>query len=148
MIYQYLQSTGEYVGWRDDDQVVVPDPSLVERTEAPLSDQHTDVLNSFIDFATGALSLGIRPSYIAEQRAAAITAVQARLDTLAQSWGYDDILSGASYAISNVPRFLAEGTCMRDWRDATWVAVEANQDAPDMATLVAALPPIPDRPQV
>jgi len=79
--------------------------------------------------------------------AKAIAMVQSRLDTLAQSWGYDDIKSGCTYAGDPYPRFNAEGTVMRAWRSATWAAVDEHRDAKSLDELVSYLPPIPQRPQ-
>jgi hypothetical protein len=83
---------------------------------------------------------------IAVTKQGAIMAVQSRLDTLAQSWGYDHILSLCTYAASSVARFKAEGQAGVDWRDATWAAVDAHQDAQTWEELLSYLPPIPARP--
>jgi hypothetical protein len=82
-------------------------------------------------------------------------AAQTMLDELAQSWGYDSLLSAASYFVSSVPRFKDEATALVSWRDAVWVtsntimqAVVANtQPLPaTVAAFLALLPPIPTRP--
>ena len=52
-----------------------------------------------------------------------VTAVQARLDTFAQTRNYDGILSAATYASSTVPKFAAEGQCAVNARDATWATL-------------------------
>lgn len=80
--------------------------------------------------------------------AMAVAVVQQRLDALAQSWGYDDIKSGATYAGDPYPRFNAEGTAMRNWRSATWAAVDEHRDAKSLDELLSCLPPVPGRPQV
>lgn len=77
-----------------------------------------------------------------------IDAVQSHLDSVAQSRGYDNILSAATYAISLHPRFSVEGVKARDWRDAVWqvayqamVDVEAGLRAvPSADELIAELP--------
>jgi hypothetical protein len=45
---------------------------------------------------------------------------QLRLDTFAQTRGYDDIKSASSYAGCSVPRFDVEGTYCRNIRAETW----------------------------
>lgn len=49
-----------------------------------------------------------------------VTATQQRLDTFAQSRGYDGILSACSYAGSLVPKFQQEGQYCVNARDITW----------------------------
>jgi hypothetical protein len=49
-----------------------------------------------------------------------IDRIQFLLDSTAMSRGYDSILSAASYAVSNHPRFGVEGRAFSDWRDAVW----------------------------
>ena len=51
---------------------------------------------------------------------AIVSATQLRLDTFAQTRNYMGILSAATYATSNVPRFQAEGEYCVNQRDATW----------------------------
>lgn len=77
-------------------------------------------------------------------------AVQRHLDETAGTRGYDGILSAASYAGSLHPRFGAEGTAFRNWRDAVWShcydvlgGVQAEQRAaPTVAELIAELPAV------
>ena len=77
--------------------------------------------------------------------------VQAWLDAGAQAYGYDGILSAASYATSTHPRFGPQGVAFRDWRDAVWGGCYAilnavqsgKRAAPDIDALLAELPPAP-----
>jgi hypothetical protein len=78
----------------------------------------------------------------------AVRTVQMRLDALAQSWGYDSILSLCTYSTSGVERFRAEGQAGVDFRDATWAAVEQWQDVHSIEELLRRLPPLPSRPTV
>lgn len=80
-------------------------------------------------------------------QAEAIKVVQARLDTHAQSWGYDNIFTACTYADEPaVPQFQAEGQVLRAWRSATWAVCYAHADAPSLDALLALLPALPARP--
>lgn len=97
---------------------------------------------------------------IAAQQAAQLTsqceaAAQSSLDSLARSWGYDNIVSAASYANSTVAQYKAEAAALVAWRDATWQAAESLEaqiaagtaQAPaTVASFVALLPAAPSRP--
>jgi len=83
------------------------------------------------------------------------TKLQAALDAGAASWGYDTLLSAASYANSLNPAFKAEATVLIAWRDDVWVwaaTVVSNikagkvalPDSPDL--VLAVMPPMPARP--
>ena len=86
-----------------------------------------------------------------------LTATQSRLDALAVAWNYDSMLSLVTYINSLIPRFKAEATVGRDFRDATWSAVVTIQaevtggTLPMPATIddyLALLPAIPTRPVI
>ena len=74
--------------------------------------------------------------------------VQQHLDTFARTRNYDGILSAATYATSQVPKFKAEGQYAVEARDATWAkcyeilaAVEAGtRPMPTLDELLAELP--------
>lgn len=89
------------------------------------------------------------PAVQAEQLQHAVSnAVQKRLDEFARTRGYDGILSAASYATSNNPRFAAEGQRAVDARDAHWAtcyeimaAVQGGQrPMPTLEQVIAELP--------
>lgn len=75
-------------------------------------------------------------------------AVQQHLDAFAQTRNYDGILSAATYATSQVPKFKAEGQYAVEARDATWAkcyevlaAVEVgSRPMPTTDELLAELP--------
>lgn len=116
----------------------------------PEGDSQKDILHpeQFIEHPAE-FTVTEAPRDFAAERQAAIMAVQSRLDGLAQSWGYDSILSLCTYASSKVPRFAAEGQAGVDWRDATWAAVDQHQNTvASAAELFALLPPEPSRPLV
>lgn len=112
--------------------------------------------------ANGALVAAAVPTaaQIAAQQATQLTAqcesaTQASLDSLARAWGYDSIVSAASYANSTVAQYKAEATALIVWRDATWQAAEGLQaniasgktQAPaTAAAFVALMPAAPARP--
>lgn len=80
-------------------------------------------------------------------QAEAVRVVQARLDTQAQSWGYDNIFTACTYADEPaVAQFQAEGQALRAWRSSTWAVCYANVDAPSLDALLALLPAPPARP--
>lgn len=74
--------------------------------------------------------------------------VQQHLDTFARTRNYDGILSAATYATSQVPKFKTEGQYAVEARDATWAkcyeilaAVEAgSRPMPTLDELLAELP--------
>lgn len=75
-------------------------------------------------------------------------AVQQHLDDFARTRNYDGILSAATYATSQVPKFKAEGQYAVEARDATWAkcyeilaAVEAgSRPMPTLDELLTELP--------
>lgn len=85
---------------------------------------------------------------LAEQQAAYISAVQQRLDTFAQTRGYDGIMSAASYFGSSNPRFKQEADRAIALRDVTWARCyeilaevqTGKREVPPLDTLLAELP--------
>lgn len=64
-----------------------------------------------------------------EQFLAIQASIQARLDTFAQTRGYDSILSATTYATSTVERFAKDGQYCVEARDLTWaVAIQIQED--------------------
>jgi len=108
--------------------------------------------------AAGWIPAPVQPS--PEEQAAKLAAAcsdlsQARLDGLAQSWGYDSIVSLVSYKGDANPRFDAEGSAGFAARSAEWTAADefraaalAGQVAPTLENYVSALPALPVRPVV
>lgn len=96
------------------------------------------------------------PAPTPEQMQARLSgAVQARLDAVALTWGYDDIRSAVTYADEPaVAQFQAEGQALRAWRSQVWAScyallaeVQAGTRAvPTEAELIALLPATPQRP--
>jgi hypothetical protein len=84
-------------------------------------------------------------------------ALQQALDAGAQAWGYDTLISAASYTNSTAPQFAAEAAALVAWRDDVWLWAAALQQAvqqgqtPYPATvpeLLAAMPQQPARPVI
>ena len=82
--------------------------------------------------------------------------IQIALDTFAQSWGYDSVLSAASYVNSSVDIFKREAAALIGWRDAVWLwannivqGVKSGQtQMPSSVELVVdAMPTPPTRPE-
>lgn len=71
-------------------------------------------------------------------QASIISAVQARLDSFAQTKFYDGILSACTYATSSVPKFMLEGQYAVSARDATWSAANTILEA-----VIAGTRPVP-----
>lgn len=59
-------------------------------------------------------------------------AVSAALDAGAQKWGYDNIVSAASYATSTNAQYAADAKALIGWRDAVW-----SWAIPQFATVAA-----------
>lgn len=82
-------------------------------------------------------------------------AAQLNLDSVAQSWGYDSLLSATSYVNSTVAQYKLEATILVAWRDAYWQAayeiesavIAGTQTLPLTAgAFIALLPVTPARP--
>ncbi len=95
------------------------------------------------------------PEPTAEQRQAALDrAIQRRLDDQARAWGYEGLDRAATYAASTVAKWQAEAQALIAWRDATWQAAYAVQQAvlantrpiTTEAQLMTELPAAPVRP--
>ena len=93
------------------------------------------------------------PDYAAQFSAAG----QAYLDSVAQSWQYNDIATAATYYNSTVAKFQAESAALVAWRDQFWVAAETlmaevlagtTPMPADNAAFLALMPAAPARPVV
>lgn len=98
--------------------------------------------------------LSAKPTVEAAQKRSALVSaiadeIQRRLDQLAQSWGYDSMLSLGTYRQSSVPKFAAESAAGLAWRDAAWLYAENQQGqqiTPEQFWSGFPLPP--DRPAI
>lgn len=95
---------------------IYPDPELYAYTE--------DLDGSLTIAERTSEDIAARQAAKVEQiKQAIVQATQQRLDSFAQTRGYDGILSACTYAPSSVPKFAAEGTYAVGARDATWAAL-------------------------
>lgn len=81
--------------------------------------------------------------------------VSAVVENLAKSWGYDSVLSAATYAASAQAYFKAEAVLLLDYRDAMWIwaasipvpsPVTRREFAATSAALLAKAPAGPAKP--
>ena len=85
-----------------------------------------------------------------------IDKIQEMLDSTAQSFGYDNIISMCTYVGSSNAKFAAEGKAALDFRDKTWEAgyqilsdvAAGKRPVPTIADVVAELPTIDATPTV
>ncbi len=91
-------------------------------------------------------------AYAAErQQKRIIDLVQNHMDTKAQLYGYDHILSASSYATSTYEKFKTEGMAFKQWRDDVWgflltILANVNAGTNTIATeaeLISSLPSFP-----
>jgi hypothetical protein len=79
------------------------------------------------------------PSYVPTQQEtidAISYAIQQALDAGAKAWGYDNIVSAASYANSTNTQYAADAKALIGWRDAVWAWA-----IPQFATVAAGTDP-------
>jgi len=150
-----------------DSQGIVTDLFLWRDAAEPQPQEGCQVIQSDTARIGGAYANGVfstpphpASNELATQQAQAFqaqctAALQQRLDNAAQGWGYDDIVSAASYIASGNPQFAAEARAMVDWRDATWTwgyatlaAIQAGNAAlpASLDALLAKAPAAPERP--
>lgn len=82
-------------------------------------------------------------------------AIQRHLDAVAQSWGYDNVYTAATYAEEPVVKaFQDEGKALRAWRSRVWAAARqtltdvqsGKTPPPTIEEFITSLPAIPARP--
>lgn len=78
-------------------------------------------------------------------------ATQNLLDATAREWGYDSIISAASYVSSTNAQFKADAKTLISWRDATWdkaYTIEAGEPPKLVEEFLALLPAVPNKPVI
>jgi hypothetical protein len=78
-------------------------------------------------------------------------AIQSCIDDFAKSWGYDDLVSAASYLSSTNKQYAEEAAVLIAWRDSVWdwaipnfSKVKAGDSA---ASFIAKIPTNPEKPK-
>ena len=93
-----------------------------------------------------------RPKPVGEELIAICnSAAQNFLDSAAKEWGYDSLVSAASYANSTNPQFKAEAEALIAWRDNLWAeayTMETGKMPTNVNDFVAALPVAPTKPAI
>jgi hypothetical protein len=88
----------------------------------PADPNNTDYA-AYLEWTSAGNTATAQAPTAAQQQSALVAAVQAILDTKAQSYGYDDIASAVTYADEpSVPKFQAENQAFRAWRSLVWEA--------------------------
>lgn len=91
-----------------------------------------------------------RPAPSKEEKIAQYeAAAQANLDKVAQSWGYRDLVTAASYATSTNAQFKADAEALISWRDAYWISaykLESGKLPSTAEEFVSKLPAAPSQP--
>lgn len=76
-------------------------------------------------------------------------ATQNKLDSFAQSWGYDSLISAISYVNSTNTQYKTEAEALIAWRDAVWTkayTIEAGTLPATVNDFLIQLPAAPARP--
>ena len=118
-----------YISYQKDEKILVA--SLAPGVSAEQAAQLMDLTEWRVVTAAEAAELQ-KPSVeeMAEATKAQFTdAIQAYLDSFAQTRNYDNILSACSYASSKVERFSIEGQYCVDMRDLVWAMAYTIMDA-------------------
>lgn len=102
-------------------QVPNPDCRLPEDAEPIDASAHNSLISGEIDWSGDSpVSAPARVTPEAQAKAEYEGAIDKALRDGAASWGYDSIVSAASYANSTNTRFKAEALALIRWRDETW----------------------------
>ena len=98
------------------------------------------------------LPIAVDPTYTNDQIIAQYNnAAQVNLDKVAKSWGYDSLVSAASYSGSSNPQFKAEAEALINWRDNYWseaYTIEAGTLPATSDAFLALLPAAPTKPVI
>ena len=80
------------------------------------------------------------------------SAIQSRLDTVARSWGYFNIVTAISYVSSTNSQYAADAQALISWRDSVWAwaipLLSGIQGGEDIPTFLQNIPVQPQQPTV
>lgn len=121
---------------------------------------YDEIVESQLSYIQEAISAGWQEITGAWPPSETLEATQERLSSLltsaindgAKQWGYDDIISAASYIDSTNPQYVAEAKALISWRDTVWAwgipALAAATPGESAAQFLAGMPDFPQRPVV
>ena len=144
----YIDPTNEIFGFDDTQKNLIPsDAVAIPNKYTPDQYAFLSLTGGKIVFDSAAYNAATQTNTIAQYNLAA----QNQLDSIAISWGYDNMISAVSYAKSNNTQYSAEGTALSDWRDALWskaYTIEAGTLPATVNDFLAQLPVAPVRPTI
>ena len=133
--------------------IVVPDATYAELMAAVAAGQIIGSDSNGNPVALAPVVTTPTQAQIEMQYAKALTTA---IDTVAQSWQYDNIYTAATYLTSAIPQFQNEAKALVAWRDTAWsnaqallaqvTAGTATMPATSAAFLALVLPTAPTRP--
>ena len=142
----YITPKNEIIGLDADQLNILPEGSIeVPFTYAYKQYKFLTLVKSEIVFDEKTYNEFIYGKTIIEFNNAA----QHQIDEVAQSWGYDNMISAVSYVGSNNPQYAADGTALSNWRDAVWTkayTIEAGTLPATVNDFLIQLPAAPARP--
>lgn len=151
MMNTYIDSNNQLYGFDSSDTTIPAGLVLIPSSYTANQYPFITLVNGVINFNQAAFTAAQQAELIAQYEYAA----QETLDSVAQSWGYDSLLSAASYVNSTVAQYKADAAALLAWRDTFWQSaytLEASvtagtQSLPATASaFIALLPPSPTRP--
>jgi hypothetical protein len=160
-VYLYDPTTGEYIGTYDAQESPLEPGEIIAPLDSTPTPPPSLGENKIAIFKVGAWSIEDAPQAAPpavetpdDVRSRYEAAAQSWLDATARAWGYDSVISAASYATSGVAQYKADAQALIGWRDALWqaaytidVSVKNGQAAPATAAdFLAMLPAAPARP--
>lgn len=113
----YINSQNQILGFDESQADIIPtDCVLIPSSYTIDQYQYLSVTKGEISFNQDAYDLSAKSHLIGQYESSA----QSNLDSVAQSWGYDSVVSAVSYANSTIAQFKAEAVALIEWRDAVW----------------------------